>query len=140
MDNTALAKELLDALIRKDNYRNIINATDKLSDSALLCRYLQQAGSATIKEIKKSTDLQYDKIYDTVRILIDKNVVEYNGFLSLNENTVISLTEKGTEELKRFSADAVSFVSRQLDKLSPEEAEQYVKYSLKIINTDTKTK
>ena len=140
MDNTALAKELLDALIRKDNYRNIINATDKLSDSALLCRYLQQAGSATIKEIKESTDLQYDKIYDTVRILIDKNVVEYNGFLSLNENTVISLTEKGTEELKRFSADAVSFVSRQLDKLSPEEAEQYVKYSLKIINTDTKTK
>lgn len=140
MDNTALAKELLDALIRKDNYRNIINATDKLSDSALLCRYLQQAGSAAIKEIKESTDLQYDKIYDTVRILIDKNVVEYNGFLSLNENTVISLTEKGTEELKRFSADAVSFVSRQLDKLSPEEAEQYVKYSLKIINTDTKTK
>ena len=138
MDYTELAKLLLGTLIRKDNYKNIIEATSQLSDSALLCEYLQENGSATIKEIIDSTNIQYEKVFEVLHILIDKEIVSYSGYLSLNENSKISLTSKGAEELVRINAQAVAFVSRQLKKLSPEEAEQFVEYSLKIINTDSK--
>ncbi|MBQ7204148.1 MAG: MoaD/ThiS family protein [Eubacterium sp.] len=138
MDYTELAKLLLGTLIRKDNYKNIIEATSQLSDSALLCEYLQENGSATIKEIIDSTNIQYEKVFEVLHILIDKEIVSYSGYLSLNENSKISLTSKGAEELVRINAQAVAFVSRQLKKLSTEEAEQFVEYSLKIINTDSK--
>ena len=137
MDYTELTKELLSVLIRIDNYKNIVEATARLSDSALLCKYLQDNKSATIKEIQENTNIPYEKIYETVRSLIDKKVVSYTGFLSLNENSTISLTDKGTEEIGKIHSETVAFACRQLKKLSPSEAEQFVEYALKIINTDS---
>ena len=138
MDYTELTKELLGALIRIDNYKNILEATARLSDSALLCSYLQENESATIKEIIINTNLQDERIYETVRVLLERKVVSYNGLLSLNENSVITLTEKGKEELDKIHGETIAFACRQLKKLSPDEAKQFVQYSLKIINTDSK--
>ena len=137
MDYTRLAQELFGALIRKDNYKNIIETTDRLSDTSLLCEYLQENGSATLNEIRENTELQYEKIYAAVEMLLERKIVSYSGFLALNENTRISLTDKGEKELDKINTEAIEFTSRQLKKLSPEEAEQFVKYLLKIINTDS---
>ncbi len=140
MDYTALAGELLGALIKKDNYKNILEATGHLSYSALLCEYLQDNGNATVREMSDSTAIPYEKVFETVRILIDRNILSCSGFLALNENSVISLTQEGTEELARINEQTVSFAARQLKKLSPEEAERFVEYSLKIIHTDSPKK
>lgn len=136
MNYCELAVQLYYALVEIENYKNIVGSTEKLSES-LIYNYLKENRNTTLKDLQGHSQVSYDTIYEIIQVLIVRQIVTYNGFLLLNGNSTISLTEHGLEELEITKEKTVEFLERQLKKLSPDDAAQFVTYALKIINTDS---
>lgn len=132
MNYNKKAEEIFETLTKRKKYIGELSSNISQGESGVLLYLLNANSNVSQSELSESLGVTMPRIVAVINTLHKKELIEKNIDSTDKRKSIISITNKGKDNIIKKKKDAIKFIENVIKELDEQEIEQYIAISKKI--------
>lgn len=132
MNYNKKAEEIFETLTKRKKYIGELSSNISQGESGVLLYLLNANSNVSQSELSESLGVTMPRIVAVINTLQNKELIEKNLDSNDKRKSIISITNKGKDNIIKKKKDAIKFIENVIKELDEQEIEQYIAISKKI--------
>lgn len=132
MNYNKKAEEIFETLIKRKKYIGELSSSISQGESGVLLYLLNAKSNVSQSELSENLGVTMPRIVAVINTLQNKELIEKNLDSNDKRKSIISITNKGKDNIIKKKKDAIKFIENVIKELDEQEIEQYIAISKKI--------
>ncbi|MBO5004170.1 MAG: MarR family transcriptional regulator [Clostridia bacterium] len=132
MNYNKKAEEIFETLTKRKKYIGELSSNISQGESGVLLYLLNVKSNVSQSELSEKLGVTMPRIVAVINTLQKKELIEKNVDSTDKRKSIISITNKGKDNIIKKKEDAIKFIENVIKELDEQEIEQYIAISKKI--------
>lgn len=132
MNYNKKAEEIFETLTKRKKYIEELSSNISQGESGVLLYLLNVNSNVSQSELSEKLGVTMPRIVAVINTLQKKELIEKNVDYTDKRKSIISITNKGKDNIIKKKKDAIKFIENVIKELDEQEIEQYIAISKKI--------
>lgn len=132
MNYNKKAEEIFETLTKRKKYIEELSSNISQGESGVLLYLLNVKSNVSQSELSEKLGVTMPRIVAVINTLQKKELIEKNVDSTDKRKSIISITNKGKDNIIKKKEDAIKFIENVIKELDEQEIEQYIAISKKI--------
>lgn len=132
MNYNKKAEEIFETLTKRKKYIGELSSNISQGESGVLLYLLNVKSNVSQSELSEKLGVTMPRIVAVINTLQKKELIEKNVDSTDKRKSIISITNKGKDNIIKKKKDAIKFIENVIKELDEQEIEQYIAISKKI--------
>lgn len=132
MNYNKKAEEIFETLTKRKKYIEELSSNISQGESGVLLYLLNVNSNVSQSELSEKLGVTMPRIVAVINTLQKKELIEKNVDSTDKRKSIISITNKGKDNIIKKKKDAIKFIENVIKELDEQEIEQYIAISKKI--------
>lgn len=132
MNYNKKAEEIFETLTKRKKYIGELSSNISQGESGVLLYLLNANSNVSQSELSENLGVTMPRIVAVINTLQKKELIEKNVDSTDKRKSIISITNKGKDNIIKKKKDAIKFIENVIKELDEQEIEQYIAISKKI--------
>lgn len=132
MNYNKKAEEIFETLTKRKKYIGELSSNISQGESGVLLYLLNVKSNVSQSELSEKLRVTMPRIVAVINTLQKKELIEKNVDSTDKRKSIISITNKGKDNIIKKKEDAIKFIENVIKELDEQEIEQYIAISKKI--------
>lgn len=132
MNYNKKAEEIFETLTKRKKYIVELSSNISQGESGVLLYLLNVKSNVSQSELSEKLGVTMPRIVAVINTLQKKELIEKNVDSTDKRKSIISITNKGKDNIIKKKEDAIKFIENVIKELDEQEIEQYIAISKKI--------
>ena len=132
MNYNKKAEEIFETLTKRKKYIGELSSNISQGESGVLLYLLNANSNVSQSELSENLGVTMPRIVAVINTLQKKELIEKNVDSTDKRKSIISITNKGKDNIIKKKEDAIKFIENVIKELDEQEIEQYIAISKKI--------
>lgn len=132
MNYNKKAEEIFETLTKRKKYIGELSSNISQGESGVLLYLLNSNSNVSQSELSENLGVTMPRIVAVINTLQKKELIEKNVDSTDKRKSIISITNKGKDNIIKKKKDAIKFIENVIKELDEQEIEQYIAISKKI--------
>lgn len=132
MNYNKKAEEIFETLTKRKKYIGELSSNISQGESGVLLYLLNTNSNVSQSELSENLGVTMPRIVAVINTLQKKELIEKNVDSTDKRKSIISITNKGKDNIIKKKKDAIKFIENVIKELDEQEIEQYIAISKKI--------
>lgn len=132
MNYNKKAEEIFETLTKRKKYIGELSSNISQGESGVLLYLLNANSNVSQSELSENLGVTMPRIVAVINTLQKKELIEKNIDSTDKRKSIISITNKGKDNIIKKKEDAIKFIENVIKELDEQEIEQYIAISKKI--------
>lgn len=132
MNYNKKAEEIFETLTKRKKYIGELSSNISQGESGVLLYLLNVNSNVSQSELSEKLGVTMPRIVAVINTLQKKELIEKNVDSTDKRKSIISITNKGKDNIIKKKEDAIKFIENVIKELDEQEIEQYIAISKKI--------
>lgn len=132
MNYNKKAEEIFETLTKRKKYIGELSSNISQGESGVLLYLLKVNSNVSQSELSEKLGVTMPRIVAVINTLQKKELIEKNVDSTDKRKSIISITNKGKDNIIKKKEDAIKFIENVIKELDEQEIEQYIAISKKI--------
>lgn len=132
MNYNKKAEEIFETLTKRKKYIGELSSNISQGESGVLLYLLNVKSNVSQSELSEKLGVTMPRIVTVINTLQKKELIEKNVDSTDKRKSIISITNKGKDNIIKKKEDAIKFIENVIKELDEQEIEQYIAISKKI--------
>lgn len=132
MNYNKKAEEIFETLTKRKKYIGELSSNISQGESGVLLYLLNVNSNVSQSELSEKLGVTMPRIVAVINTLQKKKLIEKNVDSTDKRKSIISITNKGKDNIIKKKKDAIKFIENVIKELDEQEIEQYIAISKKI--------
>lgn len=132
MNYNKKAEEIFETLTKRKKYIGELSSNISQGESGVLLYLLNVNSNVSQSELSEKLGVTMPRIVAVINTLQKKELIEKNVDSTDKRKSIISITNKGKDNIIKKKKDAIKFIENVIKELDEQEIEQYIAISKKI--------
>lgn len=132
MNYNKKAEEIFETLTKRKKYIGELSSNISQGESGVLLYLLNAKSNVSQSELSENLGVTMPRIVAVINTLQKKELIEKNVDSTDKRKSIISITNKGKDNIIKKKKDAIKFIENVIKELDEQEIEQYIAISKKI--------
>lgn len=132
MNYNKKAEEIFETLTKRKKYIGELSSNISQGESGVLLYLLNAKSNVSQSELSENLGVTMPRIVAVINTLQNKELIEKNLDSNDKRKSIISITNKGKDNIIKKKKDAIKFIENVIKELDEQEIEQYIAISKKI--------
>lgn len=132
MNYNKKAEEIFETLTKRKRYIGELSSNISQGESGVLLYLLNANSNVSQSELSENLGVTMPRIVAVINTLQKKELIEKNVDSTDKRKSIISITNKGKDNIIKKKKDAIKFIENVIKELDEQEIEQYIAISKKI--------
>lgn len=132
MNYNKKAEEIFETLTKRKKYIGELSSSISQGESGVLLYLLNANSNVSQSELSEKLGVTMPRIVAVINTLQKKELIEKNVDSTDKRKSIISITNKGKDNIIKKKKDAIKFIENVIKELDEQEIEQYIAISKKI--------
>lgn len=132
MNYNKKAEEIFETLTKRKKYIGELSSNISQGESGVLLYLLNVNSNVSQSELSENLGVTMPRIVAVINTLQKKELIEKNVNSTDKRKSIISITNKGKDNIIKKKKDAIKFIENVIKELDEQEIEQYIAISKKI--------
>lgn len=132
MNYNKKAEEIFETLTKRKKYIGELSSNISQGESGVLLYLLNVNSNVSQSELSEKLGVTMPRIVAVINTLQKKELIEKNVDSTDKRKSIISITNKGKDNIIKKRKDAIKFIENVIKELDEQEIEQYIAISKKI--------
>lgn len=132
MNYNKKAEEIFETLTKRKKYIGELSSNISQGESGVLLYLLNAKSNVSQSELSENLGVTMPRIVAVINTLQKKELIEKNVDSIDKRKSIISITNKGKDNIIKKKKDAIKFIENVIKELDEQEIEQYIAISKKI--------
>lgn len=132
MNYNKKAEEIFETLTKRKKYIGELSSNISQGESGVLLYLLNTNSNVSQSELSENLGVTMPRIVALINTLQKKELIEKNLDSNDKRKSIISITNKGKDNIIKRKKDAIKFIENVIKELDEQEIEQYIAISKKI--------
>lgn len=132
MNYNKKAEEIFETLTKRKKYIGELSSNISQGESGVLLYLLNINSNVSQSELSEKLEVTMPRIVAVINTLQKKELIEKNVDSTDKRKSIISITNKGKDNIIKKKEDAIKFIENVIKELDEQEIEQYIAISKKI--------
>lgn len=132
MNYNKKAEEIFETLTKRKKYIGELSSNISQGESGVLLYLLNAKSNVSQSELSENLGVTMPRIVAVINTLQKKELIEKNVDSTDKRKSIISITNKGKDNIIKKKKDAIKFIENVIKELDELEIEQYIAISKKI--------
>lgn len=132
MNYNKKAEEIFETLTKRKKYIGELSFNISQGESGVLLYLLNANSYVSQSELSENLGVTMPRIVAVINTLQKKELIEKNVDSTDKRKSIISITNKGKDNIIKKKKDAIKFIENVIKELDEQEIEQYIAISKKI--------
>lgn len=132
MNYNKKAEEIFETLTKRKKYIGELSSNISQGESGVLLYLLNANSNVSQSELSENLGVTMPRIVAVINTLQKKELIEKNIDSTDKRKSIISITNKGKDNIIKKKKDAIKFIENVIKELDEQEIEQYIAISKKI--------
>lgn len=132
MNYNKKAEEIFETLTKRKKYIGELSSNISQGESGVLLYLLNSNSNVSQSELSENLGVTMPRIVALINTLQKKELIEKNLDSNDKRKSIISITNKGKDNIIKKKKDAIKFIENVIKELDEQEIEQYIDISKKI--------
>lgn len=132
MNYNKKAEEIFETLTKRKKYIGELSSNISQGESGVLLYLLNSNSNVSQSELSENLGVTMPRIVVLINTLQKKELIEKNLDSNDKRKSIISITNKGKDNIIKKKKDAIKFIENVIKELDEQEIEQYIDISKKI--------
>lgn len=132
MNYNKKAEEIFETLTKRKRYIGELSSNISQGESGVLLYLLNAKSNVSQSELSENLGVTMPRIVAVINTLQNKELIEKKLDPNDKRKSIISITNKGKDNIIKKKKDAIKFIENVIKELDEQEIEQYIAISKKI--------
>lgn len=132
MNYNKKAEEIFETLTKRKKYIGELSSNISQGESGVLLYLLNSNSNVSQSELSENLGVTMPRIVVLINTLQKKELIEKNLDSNDKRKSIISITNKGKDNIIKKKKEAIKFIENVIKELDEQEIEQYIDISKKI--------
>lgn len=132
MNYNKKAEEIFETLTKRKKYIGELSSNISQGESGVLLYLLNAKINVSQSELSENLGVTMPRIVAVINTLQNKELIEKKLDPNDKRKSIISITNKGKDNIIKKKKDAIKFIENVIKELDEQEIEQYIAISKKI--------
>lgn len=132
MNYNKKAEEIFETLTKRKKYIGELSSNISQGESGVLLYLLNVNSNVSQSELSEKLGVTMPRIVAVINTLQNKELIEKKLDPNDKRKSIISITNKGKDNIIKKKEDAIKFIENVIKELDEQEIEQYIAISKKI--------
>ena len=132
MNYNKKAEEIFETPTKRKKYIGELSSNISQGESGVLLYLLNVKSNVSQSELSEKLGVTMPRIVAVINTLQKKELIEKNVDSTDKRKSIISITNKGKDNIIKKKEDAIKFIENVIKELDEQEIEQYIAISKKI--------
>lgn len=132
MNYNKKAEEIFETLTKRKKYIGELSSNISQGESGVLLYLSNAKSNVSQSELSENLGVTMPRIVAVINTLQNKELIEKNLDSNDKRKSIISITNKGKDNIIKKKKDAIKFIQNVIKELDEQEIEQYIAISKKI--------
>lgn len=132
MNYNKKAEEIFETLTKRKKYIGELSSNISQGESGVLLYLLNVKSNVSQSELSEKLGVTMPRIVAVINTLQNKELIEKKLDPNDKRKSIISITNKGKDNIIKKKKDAIKFIENVIKELDEQEIEQYIDISKKI--------
>lgn len=132
MNYNKKAEEIFETLTKRKKYIGELSSNISQGESGVLLYLLNAKSNVSQSELSENLGVTMPRIVAVINTLQNKELIEKKLDPNDKRKSIISITNKGKDNIIKKKKDAIKFIENVIKELDEQEIEQYIAISKKI--------
>lgn len=132
MNYNKKAEEIFETLTKRKKYIGELSSNISQGESGVLLYLLNAKSNVSQSELSENLGVTMPRIVAVINTLQKKELIEKTLDSNDKRKSIISITNKGKDNIIKKKKDAIKFIENVIKELDEQEIEQYIAISKKI--------